>query len=72
MMPISTGVDRWRMGVGWARGRGGGEDASSPLQPEGDSIGNVPPLFQLKQPHLQEYSEIDHTSVRTKKLTSVY
>ena len=35
------------------------------LQSEGDSIGNVPPLFQLKQPNLQAYSETDHSSVLT-------
>ena len=58
-------------GRGGGGGEGAGEDESPTLQPEGDSIGNVPLLIQLKQPNLQAYSESDHSSVRPKKPTSV-
>ena len=38
------------------------EGTTSPtFQPEGDSIGNVPPLFQFIKANLQAYSETDHT-----------
>ena len=31
------------------------------IQPEGDSIGNVPPLFQFIKTNLNAYSETDHS-----------
>ena len=40
-----------------------GRRSSPTFQPEGDSIGNVPPLFHFIKANLQAYSETDYTSL---------
>ena len=36
-------------------------NTSPTFQPQGDSIGNVPPLFQLIKTNVHAYSETDHS-----------
>ena len=47
----------------WAWIGGDEGDASRIFQPEGDSIGNVPPLYQFIKTNLQAYSETNHSTI---------